>query len=184
MNPDGSGYAVLTNFADSDDAPAGTLTVSGNVIYGAAMGNARFTEGRLFKINTDGGEFTLLKSFTGPDGGVPATRLALSGNTLYGTTREGGDEGSGSIFSLTVPPAGYNQLSGQLLSPGKMRLSYVGLSRRPYYPDSYVLDRTASLSPATWVPQATNATDANGNLVFTNTLNPATNNFWRVRTGP
>jgi hypothetical protein len=46
------------------------------------------------------------------------------------------------------------------------------------------LDRSFSLSPANWIPQATNPADANGNLFFTNTPDTTTNNFWRIRSVP
>ena len=49
---------------------------------------------------------------------------------------------------------------------------------------NYELDRSFSLSPANWVPQATNPAGAGGALVFTNTLNPAFNNFWRIHSVP
>ena len=37
---------------------------------------------------------------------------------------------------------------------------------------------------ADWVPVATNPADAYGVLVLTNTPNPGTNNFWRIRSVP
>jgi uncharacterized protein YjbI with pentapeptide repeats len=83
-----------------------------------------------------------------------------------------------SLAVITLPP-GYNQISSQLLSAGDMRLSFVGIAG-----EKYALDRSFSLSPADWVPQATNPADAGGALVFTNTPDPATNNFWRVRSVP
>jgi hypothetical protein len=49
---------------------------------------------------------------------------------------------------------------------------------------NYALDWSASLSPPNWLPQATNPAGAGGALVFTNTPNPATNNFWRIRSVP
>jgi hypothetical protein len=61
-------------------------------------------------------------------------------------------------------------------SDGIMQLSFVGISGR-----NYALDSSFSLSPANWIPQATNQADAFGNLVFTNAPDPATNNFWRIR---
>jgi len=39
-------------------------------------------------------------------------------------------------------------------------------------------------SPVNWMPQATNPAGAGGILVFTNTPNTATNNFWRARSVP
>jgi hypothetical protein len=49
---------------------------------------------------------------------------------------------------------------------------------------NYELDRSFSLSAPNWVPQATNPAGVGGALVFTNTLNPASNNFWRIRSAP
>jgi len=74
---------------------------------------------------------------------------------------------------------GYNQITGQLLNGGNMRLSFVGSNGI-----NYVLDRSFSLSPANWIPQNTNPADANGTLVFTNTPDSSTNNFWRIRSVP
>ena len=48
------------------------------------------------------GAFTVLHSFTGPDGGNPSAvglTLDASGN-LYGTTSGGGASGSGVVFKL------------------------------------------------------------------------------------
>ena len=45
-----------------------------------------------------------------------------------------------------------------------MQLSFVGIAGT-----NYALDWSASLSPPNWLPQATN---------------PATNNFWRIRSVP
>ena len=74
---------------------------------------------------------------------------------------------------------GYNQISIQLLSDANVRLSYVGSAGK-----NYALDSTFNLSPANWVPQLTNPAGVGGALVFTNTANAATNNFWRIRSVP
>jgi alpha-tubulin suppressor-like RCC1 family protein len=71
------------------------------------------------------------------------------------------------------------QLSGQLLGTGDMQLSFMGIAGA-----NYALDRSFSLAPPNWVPQLTNPTDAGGVLVFTNTPDPTTNNFWRIRSVP
>jgi alpha-tubulin suppressor-like RCC1 family protein len=75
--------------------------------------------------------------------------------------------------------AAYNRIAAALWGGGKMRLSFVGLDGT-----NYALDRTFNLAPVNWVPQTTNAADSVGVLVFTNTLNLATNNFWRIRSVP
>jgi len=66
--------------------------------------------------------------------------------------------------AATSGPAGFNQISGQLLTGGNVRLSFVGLAGT-----NYALDRTYKLSLASWVPQVTNPAGASGLLVFTNT---------------
>jgi alpha-tubulin suppressor-like RCC1 family protein len=75
--------------------------------------------------------------------------------------------------------AAYDRIFPQLLSGSGIRLSFVGIDRT-----SYALDRSFKLAPANWVPQTTNSTDSVGVLVLTNTPNPATNNFWRMRSVP
>jgi len=77
-----------------------------------------------------------------------------------------------------VPP-GYDLLTAQPLNGGNVLLSYVGMVGT-----NYALDRSFSLSPVNWVPQATNTAAAWGTLLFTNTPDPITNNFWRVRSVP
>ena len=73
----------------------------------------------------------------------------------------------------------YNQISGQLLGDGKMRLSFIGNAG-----GNYALDRSFSLSPANWIPQTTNPANASGAMLFTNPPDATTNNFWRIRSVP
>jgi hypothetical protein len=44
--------------------------------------------------------------------------------------------------------------------------------------------RASSVSPANWIPQATNATSSFGTLVFINPPDATTNNFWRICSVP
>jgi alpha-tubulin suppressor-like RCC1 family protein len=80
---------------------------------------------------------------------------------------------------IVVGRPGFNQISIQLLSGGEVLLTFVGIAGT-----NYALDSTFSLSPANWVPLVTNPADAAGMLVFTNTPDPTTNNFWRIRSVP
>ena len=59
------------------------------------------------------------------------------------------------VAMLTVELPGYNQITCQFLTNGSLRLSFVGLNGT-----NYALDRTFNLSPANWVPQATNHANA------------------------
>lgn len=125
-------------------------------------------------------------SFTNPIVSVNVSGLVTAGNVSQSTpaTVQASLEGWSAslnlmvIFTGSLP--GYNQMAGQLLGGGNMRLSFVGSNGV-----NYALERTYNLSPpANWVPQLTNPAGANGVLVFTNLANPATNNFWRIRSVP
>jgi hypothetical protein len=91
-----------------------------------------------------------------------------------------GQLGNGAYGNTTNRPeqilAAYNQISGRLLSGGSVRLSFVGIARA-----NYALDRSFSLAPPNWMTQLTNPAGSVGALVFTNTPDPTTNNFWRIR---
>jgi alpha-tubulin suppressor-like RCC1 family protein len=97
-----------------------------------------------------------------------------------------GDNEDGQLGDGTYNQAGLPEqilasiwLSGRLLGTGDMQLSFVGDAEA-----NYALDRSFNLAPPNWVPQLTNATDAGGVLVFTNTPVPTANNFWRIRSVP
>ena len=61
----------------------------------------------MFKVNTDGTGFAVLKSFTGTDGSGPGLGLVLSGGTLYGTTHNGGSSGYGTVFKVNTDCTGF-----------------------------------------------------------------------------
>jgi uncharacterized repeat protein (TIGR03803 family) len=56
----------------------------------------------VFKVNTDGTGFTVLKSFTGYGDGSGPSDLVLSGGTLYGTTSRGGNLNIGTVFRIDL----------------------------------------------------------------------------------
>ena len=68
-------------------------------------------------MNTDGSGYTVLKSFTGSDGGDPYAGLVLSGSTLYGTTwwRQ---FGNGVVFKVNTDGSGYTVLKNFTGSDG------------------------------------------------------------------
>jgi len=80
---------------------------------------------------------------------------------------------------IVAGPPGFNQISGRLLGTGDIQLSFAGIAAA-----NYALDRATSLSPANWLPVATNPATSYGTLSFTNTPDPTTNNFWRIRSVP
>ena len=126
-------------------------------------------------------------SFTGPISSVSAsgilTAASVSQSTPAGVSAS--LEGWSASLNLMVVftnafPVGYNRIAAQLMSDGKMQLSFVGSNGM-----NYALDRSYNVSPpVNWMPQLTNPAGVNGMLVFTNLANPTTNNFWRVRSVP
>ena len=121
INTDGTDFTTLHSFTDEpghvptdgDGAlPFAGLVLSGNTLYGTAGLGGFCGGGTLFAVKTDGTDFTTLYSFTATSGPSPYTnsdgrgpnRLLLSGNTLYGTAHHGGSSGSGTVFSLSLPP--------------------------------------------------------------------------------
>jgi alpha-tubulin suppressor-like RCC1 family protein len=112
--------------------------------------------------------------------------LWAMGDNSYGQLGDGSTNNGN--FNTNLPeqivtgsalPPGYNRIISKLLNPNSVRLSFVGLVGT-----NYALDRTFRLSPASWVPQATNPAGPGGLLVLTNTPNNTTNNFWRIRSVP
>jgi uncharacterized repeat protein (TIGR03803 family) len=110
VNTDGTGFTNLHSFTvpfegtNSDGVfPTGGLVLSGNTLYGTAQQAGSRNRGTIFKINTDGTDFTILYNFSGDNDGVaPYAGLILSGNILYGTTRTGGSFGGGTVFAASI----------------------------------------------------------------------------------
>jgi uncharacterized repeat protein (TIGR03803 family) len=117
VNTNGNNFTVLKNFpglsaisprTNSEGAsPMAGLVLSGNVLYGTTWLGGTSALGTVFKLNTDGGNFTVLKHFSVPDGATPFAGLVLNGSTLYGTTRSGGNATNGVIFKLHTDGSGY-----------------------------------------------------------------------------
>jgi uncharacterized repeat protein (TIGR03803 family) len=85
--------------------------VNGTTLYGTAEQDGPFNGGTVFRLNTDGSGFRLVRAFGLPlsDGALPDGGLVMSGRTLYGTTAGGGISsaqfmyGNGVIFGLSLP---------------------------------------------------------------------------------
>ena len=75
-----------------------------------------YNDGTIFSVNTDGGNFQLLYSFTGSDtdGAYPWRSLTVSGSKLYGTTSGtpygGTSINDGTIFSINTDGTDFQNL--------------------------------------------------------------------------
>lgn len=123
VNTDGSGFQVLKTFIASEGAgPRGTLVLSGSTLYGSAAGGGASwpsaSYGVIFKVNTDGSDYTVLKNFAGSDGSDPEASLVLGGSTLYGTTIGGGSLGRGVVFKVNTDGSGFAVLKNFADSDG------------------------------------------------------------------
>ena len=112
----GTGFTTLHSFlanpsSNSDGAnPFSGLILSGNTLYGTTANGGSSGSGTVFKVGTDGADFTTLHNFIGSDGERCYAGLILSGNTLYGTTVFGGSYGAGTVFALNTDGSGFTNL--------------------------------------------------------------------------
>ena len=137
INTDGSGYFEMHSFSatvptiwgtNSDgERPQADLVTDGKTLYGTAGYGGANGNGTIFKINTDGSGFTVIKSFsatflgsnnvsgnpllsgTNTDGAHPFGGLVLDGSTLYGTTYHGGTS-NGVVFAVQTNGSNYTVL--------------------------------------------------------------------------
>ena len=103
--------AVLYNFSGGIDGggPAAGVVMKQGRLFGTAQnggnGGPRNSGGVVFALDPPaqpGGAWTetVLYSFGGPDGFLPASLLTLKNGQLYGTTSQGGVFGTGTVFVL------------------------------------------------------------------------------------
>jgi len=143
VNTDGSGYTVIKNFTGSDGLrPAGHLVIAGNAVYGTTFfGGSAYSRspwfagyGLVFKVNTDGTGYAVLKNFTGSDGWNPnASLVATENGTLYGTTWCGGSAGYGVVFQVNTDGSGYAVLKNFTGSDGAISASDLVLAGGTLY---------------------------------------------------
>jgi len=113
INTNGAGYAVLHSFTNTPDGaqPQCDLVLAGGLLYGTTASGGVSTKGTIFSINTNGGGYSVLYSFTNqPDAMGPNGGLALSGAMLYGTGSSGGSNNTGAIFEINTNGTGYKVL--------------------------------------------------------------------------
>ena len=104
-------YQTLHNFAATSRdgySPLTDLVLVSNTLYGTTASGGTNGNGTIFKINTDGTGYGILRSLTNspsPEGGMVSI-----GNTLYGTMFTGGAADNGSIFKIDTDAGGYAEL--------------------------------------------------------------------------
>lgn len=116
LNRDGSGYGVLYSFSGGGDASHSYSSLQqsrdGSFI-GTTWDGGSANLGTVFKLNKNGGDYTILHSFAGPldDGANPFTGvIQASDGVIYGTTIAGGSRGRGTVFRLNHDGSDYRLL--------------------------------------------------------------------------
>ena len=117
IDTDGNNFAMIHSFeggATDGYYPNESPIVVGSALYGTTEQGGTYNKGIVYKMDLDGGNFTILNSFGGsPDGAWPESGLVLIGATLYGTTRGGGiasEGGNGTVFKIGTNGGGYQVL--------------------------------------------------------------------------
>jgi len=174
INTDGTGFTTLHEFEGGSDGrlPKAGLVLSSNTLYGTAIRGGNWDDGTVFAVDTDGGNFTTLYSFSGGgDGELPLAGLVLSANTVYGTTFLSAN-GTGVVFSLGLTPTPAPQIT---ITPsgGNIIVTWPTNS-------ALTLQSTTSLgSSATWTPVSTPPTVVDGQNTVTN-MNSGPQQFFRL----
>jgi uncharacterized repeat protein (TIGR03803 family) len=116
---DGSGFAVLHFFRDRDDGAGAfsSMVLSEDTLYGTSFSGGIGDNGTVFRINTDGTGFTVLRRFATHDGDLPKGGLVVAGGKLYGTTYGGGiylpphtSRGCGTVFSMNTDGSSFTTI--------------------------------------------------------------------------
>ena len=114
VNTNGTGFIVLHAFAgypNDGGHPSDRLILSGNTLYGTTYRGGSLRAGTVFKVNTDGTDYTILHILaSSSDGSNPRAGLILSGSTLYGTTTSGGTANNGTVFAMNTNGTGFTNL--------------------------------------------------------------------------
>jgi uncharacterized repeat protein (TIGR03803 family) len=96
--------------------PQGALVqVTDGTLYGTAANGGADGFGGIFRLDTNGASYAVVRSFSasGGDGRQPVAGLTFgSDGRLYGVTQYGGGSANGSVFRLAVDGTGYEKLHG------------------------------------------------------------------------
>ncbi len=97
---------------DGSQPHFGAPVIDGSSLYGMTYYGGANDAGAVFKMNTSGSGYTLLRSFSssGTEANSPQGGLTLSGSTLYGMTQGGGADYAGTIFKMNTDGSAFSVL--------------------------------------------------------------------------
>lgn len=120
IETDGSGFQVLHHFNPSiggGDEPTGSegLLLVGSALYGMTHGTGSsngvaFGWGTVFRLETNGSGFAILKNFPGGVESIPWAGLCTDGASLFGTTSGFATDNRGAVFRIDLDGSNYSLL--------------------------------------------------------------------------
>lgn len=127
-------FQAIYNYTSSQNTCAnGRLLQLGGTLFGTTPGGGSAAWGSIFKVNTNGTGYSVIKSFSAPDGtgtnvdgAFPMDGLVVFSNVLFGTTYEGGFGGKGTVFSFNTNGNVFTAMNHFAITNGKN--PYVGLT--------------------------------------------------------
>lgn len=114
INSDGTGFMNIVDFDrfGKGSSPRG-VPVQGTdlYLYGVTGGGGANDKGVLYKVKTDGTNYTALKNFDGITGSYGSGKVIIaSDGKLYGMTQNGGANDLGTIYSATTNGSSFTKL--------------------------------------------------------------------------
>lgn len=116
LRADGSDFTWLRSFpsvSDGGQPQGGVMVATDGKLYGTAYTDGAQGFGTVFRLDKDGQNYSVLRSFQGTnaDGRFPsAPLLEASDGLLYGTTVFGGGAAAGTVFKLSKDGSDYQAL--------------------------------------------------------------------------
>ena len=120
LDTNGTAFTSIHDFAggSADGSSPNELLVVGDTIYGTTYGGGTNGTGTIFRMATNGANYTILRSFTNsPDPQYSLAGLTLGGATLYGTSLNGGSNSLGTVFKIDTNGANFAVLHHFTNSP-------------------------------------------------------------------
>ncbi|HUE35860.1 MAG TPA: choice-of-anchor tandem repeat GloVer-containing protein, partial [Candidatus Acidoferrum sp.] len=182
LNTNGTGFTILHSFTGGNDGyqPDEGLLLSSNILYGATYGGGNGGQGTLFALNTNTLDLTVLYSFTGGnDGANPDSSLLLLQNTLYGTAVNGGPNGNGTVFAISLTPLPPAPIVSSLgFSHGQFQMFVNNTATQ-----TCTVQMSTNLLSTNWFSLLVTNPPA-GSFLFTDTSATNKQRFYRVKIGP
>ena len=127
-------HAFSTTGGDGVKPRAGLVQGTDGALYGTTSSGGGYSRGTVFKLNADGGAYTVLHSFTGTSGdGLDPEAELIQGRdgafygTTYGSERGSLGLGYGTVFKLHGDGSGYTVLYSFTANVGDGRNPRAGL---------------------------------------------------------